>query len=42
MNTVLTLTGHKSNINCVDTHTLDPRYFVSCSFDKSIKIWDIE
>jgi WD40 repeat protein len=42
MTTILTLTGHKSNINCVDTHPTDPRFFVSCSFDKSIKLWNIE
>ncbi len=38
----MTLTGHKGNINCVDSHPVDPKFFVSCSFDKTIKIWDLE
>lgn len=34
MTVILTLTGHRSNINYVDTHPTDPKYFVTCSYDK--------
>ena len=42
MTVILTLTGHRANINYVDTHPTDPRFFVTCSYDKQIKIWDLE
>lgn len=38
----LSLTGHKSNINCIDTHPMNPNLFVTCSYDKTIKTWDLE
>ena len=34
MSVILTLTGHKANINHIDTHPTDPRFFVTCSYDK--------
>eukprot|EP00828_Plagiopyla_frontata_P028544 TRINITY_DN3690_c0_g1_i10.p2 TRINITY_DN3690_c0_g1~~TRINITY_DN3690_c0_g1_i10.p2 ORF type:complete len:109 (+),score=31.73 TRINITY_DN3690_c0_g1_i10:98-424(+) len=37
----LSLSGHEGNINCVDSHPLDPKQFVSCSYDKTIKFWDL-
>ena len=33
--------GHKSNVNCVDSHP-NALKFVSCSYDKMIKVWDLE
>ena len=39
---ILTMTGHKSNINFIDTHPSDPKLFVTCSYDKQIKIWDLD
>lgn len=38
---LLTLTGHKSNVNSVDTHPTDPNVFVTASYDRTVKLWDL-
>ena len=34
MTVILTLTGHKANINFIDTHPTYSKLFVTCSYDK--------
>lgn len=37
----MTFTGHKGNINCVDCSPKDNKIIMTCSYDKSIKLWDL-
>ena len=39
--TLLTLTGHKSNINCVDVSPANSNLIVTSSYDKTVKVWDL-
>lgn len=33
--------GHKESVTCVRAHPTDNKIAFTCSFDKSIKIWDL-
>jgi WD40 repeat protein len=33
--------GHKESVSCVRAHPTDDKTAFSCSFDKSLKIWDL-
>ena len=35
------LEGHKQGVSGVDPHHSDHKIFFSCSFDKTIKAWDL-
>jgi WD40 repeat protein len=33
--------GHKETVSCVKAHPIDNKTAFSCSFDKSLKVWDL-
>ena len=38
---LLTLTGHKSNINSVDVNPQNHNLILTSSYDKTVKVWDL-
>lgn len=36
------LSGHKGNINCVHAHPKDKSKILTGSYDRTVKVWDIE
>ncbi|EGR33522.1 WD repeat protein [Ichthyophthirius multifiliis] len=41
METIFSFNGHKGNVNCVDCCPIDNKLFITCSYDQTIKLWDI-
>ena len=39
---ITSLSGHKGNINCVDAHPKDKSKILTGSYDRTVKVWDIE
>jgi len=39
---ITSLSGHKGNINCVNAHPKDKSKIVTGSYDRTVKVWDIE
>ena len=33
--------GHKGDINCIDCSPTDDKVFITASYDKTIKVWDL-